>query len=500
MRRATGLLLTFHVSRFTAVLAQAPNLQALDTYLEQARKDWNIPGMSVGIVRNDSVVFLKGYGVRALGKPDAVTPNTLFAIGSNSKSFTAAAIGILADEGKMSFDDKVTKWLPGFQLFDPYVTREFMIRDALSHRAGLGRRGDLLWLMSGYPRSEIIRRVRWLEPNAPFRTEMGYQNIMFLSAGEAAARAAGMSWDDLIATKLFRPLGMDRSNTSVAAFRPGDDIAQPHGTRDGTVGPISWRNIDNIAPAGSINSSAAEMTKYLRFIVGGGNWQGKTLLGPVRLSQIATPHVSMPVARDTLFPSIHFRGYGLGWVLEDYLGRKVQWHTGGIDGMLSYMWAVPEEKLGVIILTNSDAHNAGIGLGYRILDAFMGGPGRDYSAINLKQYREAMARADSAQKRAEATRVTGTKPSLGLAGYVGEYADSLWGDARVKEENGALVLEYGIGGARGAMEHWQHDTFRATWNDPQFGTSLVTFRFDTDGKVAGFTVANQQMPMVFRRR
>ncbi|HEX9166602.1 MAG TPA: serine hydrolase [Gemmatimonadales bacterium] len=500
LRRSAAVLFAVSCFLVAGAPAQAPDLKALDAYIEQARKDWNVPGMSVGIVRNDSVVFLKGYGVRELGKPDPVTPNTLFAIGSNSKSFTATAVGMLADDGKMKFDDRVTKWLPEFQLFDPYVTREFTMRDAMSHRAGLGRRGDLLWLMGGYSRAEILRRVRFLEPNAPFRTEMGYQNMMFLAAGEAAGRAAGMSWDDLVTSRILRPLGMLRSNTSVTGFRPGDDVAQPHGMRDGAVRPIPWRNIDNIAPAGSINSSAEEMTRYLRMIVGGGTWEGKLLIRPAQLAQIATIHVPMLVTPDTLVPSIHFRGYGLGWGLNDYLGRKVQSHTGGIDGMLSYMWAVPEEKLGIIVLTNSDAHNMGAGVVYRILDAFLKGPGRDYSGYFLKQYREALARADSAQKRQEAARVTGTKPSLPLASYAGAYADSLWGEARIREADGALVIEYGVGGAQGKMEHWQYDTFRITWADAQFGTSAVTFRLGADGKVVGMTIPNPQMPLVFSRR
>jgi len=328
---------------------------------------------------------------------------------------------------------------------------------------------------------------------------MGYQNIMFLAAGEAAGRAAGMSWDDLVTSRILRPLGMLRSNTSVSAFRPGDDIAQPHGMREGAVKPIPWRNIDNIAPAGSINSSAEEMTRYLRLIVGGGTWEGKLLVRPAQLAQIAAVHTPVTVTPDTLFPSIHFRGYGLGWGLNDYLGRKVQSHTGGIDGMLSYMWAVPEEKLGIIVLTNSDAHNGGGGIVYRILDAFLKGPGHDYSAIFLKQYKDGLARADSAQKRQEAMRVTGTRPSLGLKDYAGAYTDSLWGEARVVEENGGLVLEYGVAGARGRMEHWQYDTFRATWNDPQFGVTPVTFQLGADGKVTSFTVTSQ-MPMVFRRK
>lgn len=502
IRRSAAVLALVLAAGAAALPAQrrADPLPALDRYIEQARQAWDIPGLSVGIVRNDSIIFLKGYGVRERGKPEPVTPRTLFAIGSNSKSFTAAAVGLLADEGKMSFDDKVTRWLPSFQLFDPYVTREFTMRDALSHRAGLGRRGDFLWIGSGYDRAEILRRVRFLTPNAPFRTEMGYQNIMFLAAGEASARAAGMSWDDLITTRLLRPLGMTRSNTSVAAFQPGDDIAHPHGRRAGAVVPIAWRNIDNIGPAGSINSSAEEMLHYLRFVASGGRWEGKQLLSQRSLTQITTVHTPIPVMPDTLAPSTHFRGYGLGWVMNDYLGRKVQWHTGGIDGMLSYMWVVPEARLGIIVLTNSDAHNAGGAIVNRILDALLAGPGHDYSAIALKQQQAMMARADSMQARAEANRAKDSKPSLALSAYAGAYTDSLWGGATVREVNGALVLDYGKGSTSGTLTHWQYDTFRATWSDTQFGQSLVTFRLDAGAKVTGFTIANAQMPMEFSRR
>lgn len=502
IRRSASVLALVLLAGAATLPAQrrADPLPALDRYIEEVRQAWDIPGLSVGIVRNDSVIFLKGYGLRERGKTEVVTPRTLFAIGSNSKSFTAAAVGLLADEGKMSFDDRVTRWLPGFQLFDPYVTREFTLRDALSHRAGLGRRGDFLWIGSGYDRAEILHRVRFLKPNAPFRTEMGYQNIMFLAAGEASARAAGMSWDDLITTRLLRPLGMTRSNTSVAAFQPGDDIAQPHGRRNGAVVPISWRNIDNIGPAGSINSSAEEMLHYLRFIVSGGRWEGKQLLSGRSLMQITTVHTPIPVMPDTLFPSTHFRGYGLGWVLSDYLGKKLLFHTGGIDGMLSYMWAVPEAKLGIIVLTNSDAHNAGGAIVNRALDALLGGPGHDYSAIGLTQQQAMRAMADSAQARAEASRAKDSKPSLAPGAYVGAYADSLWGNAAVREVNGTLALDFGKGGSTATLEHWQYDTFRATWSDAQFGQSLVTFRLDAGAKVTGFTIANQQMPMEFSRR
>ena len=466
----------------------ADPLAGLDDYIRKAMREWNMAGLSIAIVKNDSVVYARGFGLKELGKPDSVTPRTLFAIGSNTKSFTSAAVGMLVDEGKMSWDDKVTKWLPGFQLFDPYVTRELTMRDILSHRSGLGRRGDMLWIAADYPRAEILRRMRFLEPNAGFRTEMGYNNMMFLAAGEAAGAAAGMSWDELVTTRILRPLGMTTSTTRFADLSGRPDLASPHGRRDGTLQLIPRRDIDNIAPAGSIFSSAEEMTHYLRFILGGGKYHGKTLLKAGSLATIHTPHVSMFTPPDTLRPSTHFMAYGLGWVLQDYLGRKIAWHNGGIDGYLSEMWTVPEEKLGVVILTNSDNHALGSALAARILDAYLGGTPRDWSALTLERFKAAMAMQEAQQKQAEAARVKDTKPTHPLEAYAGTYADSLYGDLRVSVSGDHLVAAYGVGGLTGELSHWHFDTFRSTWSDRQLGRGMISFGLDKDGKPASVTV------------
>ena len=457
--------------------------EGLDAYITKAMTDWKVPGLSIAIVKGDSVVYLKGFGVLELGKPEPVTPNTLFAIGSNTKSFTAAAVGMLVDDGKMRWDDKVTKWLPGFQLFDPYVTREITIRDVLSHRSGLGRRGDMNWMMGGYDRAELLRRVRFLEPNAGFRTEMGYQNTMFLAAGEAAGAASGIGYDALITTRILQPLGMTRSTVTTRDLPGRTDVSIPHGTRDGVVKVVPRRNLDNIAPAGSIYSSAEEMTHYVKFILGKGTYQGKQLLRAGSLATIQTPHVSMPAPSDTMTPSTHFVGYGLGWVLQDYKGRKIAWHNGGIDGNLSEMWTVPEDQLGIIVLTNYDGHQIGPSMVYRILDQFLGGTVRDWSAINLKRIEAARAGQEAAAKSREASRNKESKPSHALEAYAGTFADSMYGEFKVKVENGRLASSYGVIGFGGPLEHWQYDTFQATWTDTQFGKTFVTFGLDRDGKV-----------------
>ena len=497
---ALAVLMAAGVSTAGVAQRRADPIAGLDQYIAQAVKDWNVPGLSIAVVKGDSTVFLKGYGVRELGKPDPVTPNTLFAIGSNSKSFTAAAIGMLVDDGKMRFDDRVARWLPGFQLYDPYVTRELTLRDVLSHRAGLGRRGDYLWLVAGYPRAEVLRRIRFLEPNAGFRTELGYQNAMFLAGGEAAAAAAGTSWDDLVKTRILRPLGMTRSNTSVRDQAQDSDVAQPHSMRDSVLTVIPWRNIDNIAPAGSINSSASEMTRYLRFIFSDGTFEGKQLLKPATLRVISTPHTITPVQPDTLFPSVHFRAYGLGWGLSDYRGRKVMAHSGGIDGMLSWMTVVPEEKLGIMILTNGDNHGVGQGILYRIMDGYLGGEPRDWNAINLAQFKRGQAAQQAREKSRIAARVPNTSPSRPLAAYEGVYADSMYGDLRIRVEGGKLVADLGPHGAGGVLEHWQYDAFRLAWRDRAFGQTDLIFSLDRDGRPATIRIETGQDPMLFKRR
>ena len=248
-------------------------------------KEWHVPGLAIAIVKDDSVVYAKGFGVREVGKPERVDAHTIFAIGSNTKAFTSAAVGIMVDRKKMRWDDKVTSYLPDFQLHDPYVTREITIRDVLSHRSGLGRRGDMLWYGSSYDRDEILRRIRFLEPNSSFRSQFGYQNIMFLAAGQAMAKAAGKSWDDVIVSEIFRPLGMNESNTSTDSLRGKPDVATPHSIDGANVTPIPWRNIDNVAPAGSINSSVMDMTHWIRLQLDTGVYAGKKIVSARSLSE-----------------------------------------------------------------------------------------------------------------------------------------------------------------------------------------------------------------------
>ena len=249
-------MLMLFISSISAFAQNAP-LQGFDDYVNKALKDWEVPGVAIAVVKDDKVVFAKGYGVRELGKPEMVDEKTLFAIGSSSKAFTSAAIAMLVDEGKLKWDDHVTKYLPGFQLFDPYVTREMTVRDLLTHRIGL-ERGDQLWYATDYSRDEVLRRIRFLEPSSSMRSKFGYQNVMYLAAGQIVPSVTTKSWDDFIGERIFTPLGMKETNTSIRLLKGKTDVAAPHQTIDDKVQPVPYRLIDNIGPAGSINSNVFE--------------------------------------------------------------------------------------------------------------------------------------------------------------------------------------------------------------------------------------------------
>jgi CubicO group peptidase (beta-lactamase class C family) len=460
-----------------------PSLAGFDQYVTKAMQDWKDPGLAIAVVKNDSIVLMKGYGTRTMGKAEPVDEHTLFAIGSSSKAFTATLVAMLVDEGKMRWDDPATAYLPGIQLFDPYVTRELTLRDLLTHRSGLTR-GDVMWYATDYNRDEIIRRVRYLKPTWSVRSRFGYQNIMYLAAGQAAAHTAGTSWDDLVKTRIFAPLGMTESNTSIRDLAGKSNVATPHVEVDDTLFTVPWHNIDNIGPAGSINSNVADMIKWVRFQLAQGKVAGRSLVSASALGETHTAQMPIPVGADARMvnPYTHLESYGMGWFLQDYRGRELDQHGGNIDGMSAMVAVVPEEKIGVVILTNANGSLVPTIALYRVLDALLNEPPRDWSAEFKKQYDKAMAQAKEAQQKRLAERAIGTKPSLPLDRYAGVYADSMYGDVTVRMDNGALRLKYGTA-YDGTLEHWHYDTFRANWQSRSMGKSFVTFALGPDGKV-----------------
>jgi CubicO group peptidase (beta-lactamase class C family) len=462
-------------------------LAEIDAYAEKVRDDWNVPGFAVAIVKDDKVVFAKGYGVRTLGKSEKVDENTLFAIASNSKAFTTASLAILIDEKKLNWDDKVSKYLPEFQMSDAYVTREMTIRDLVSHRSGLDTfSGDLLWYETTYSADEVLSRVRYLKPTSSFRSSFGYQNLMFVAAGKVIEKVSGKPWAQFVRERILTPLGMSRTTTSVKDLK--DNFATPHNESGGSLRALHHGNVDAADAAAGLNSSVREVANWLRLQLGRGTFEGKQIFTRERSAEMWAQNTILGVnpfpAKEA--PTKLFSGYGLGWFLNDYRGRKMVSHGGGLDGMISQTAMLPEENLGVVVLTNSET-SVNTTMQNKIFDVFLDvSPKRDWSAERLERAKQNKAREADEEKKLQASRVSNTKPSLSLKDYAGTYTGTLYGDATVAEENGRLVLRLVPAPNFVAdLEHWHYDTFLIKWRPTvayNFPKGFVSFTIDKTGK------------------
>jgi CubicO group peptidase (beta-lactamase class C family) len=466
-------------------------LAGFDQYALAAMRQWKVPGMAIAAVRGDSIVLAKGYGVRTLGDPTPVDAHTLFAIGSASKAFTGAALGMLADEGKVSFDGRVTDYLPSFELADPWLTRDLRVRDLLVHRSGFSR-GDNLFYGTTVSRADIVRALRHAVPTAPFRTKFQYNNLMYITAGEVIREVTRMSWDDFIKTRLFAPLEMTASNTSVLDLVGQPNVATPHAELGGVVTPIAWRNIDNAAASGSINSNVLDMTKWLRLWLHGGRFEGRRLLSEAVARDAITPQFTID---DPLFyarlMAPNFLSYGYGWFVQDFRGRRWVGHGGNIDGMAALVGFLPSDSVGVVILTNMNQSDVTLPLVAHLFDRLLGiSPPRDYNA----EYKKAADEFEAKQRagRRPPVRVAGTQPTLPLSAYVGDYRQDFMGLASVSlGSKGTLAIRYHPAPTvAGELEHWHYDSFVAKLQDPIFGEARVTFRVGSDGRVAGMVFSH----------
>ncbi len=466
-----------------AILAPAllagPPLKGFETYVQAAMKAWKVPGLAIIVVQGDRIVYSRGFGVRRLGQAEPVDERTLFAIGSATKTFTASLIGMLADEGKIRLDDPATRYLPGFQLADPYVSAQVTVRDLLTHRTGVVG-GDLLWASGEFNRDEIVRRLRFIPSELSLRSRFDYSNIMVIAAGQALAAAAGKSWDAVVAERIFSPLGMADTITSVRDLPRDGNAAAPHDPNEGDPRPVPWRNMDNTAAAGGIISNVRDMAQWLRFHLRQGVFADHPLLSKAYIKEMQSPQTIIPREGKwaRMAPDAHFQAYGLGWILSDYHGRLVAQHPGGIDGMSAIVGLLPEEDLGVVVLSNLNGNLLPASLMFRVFDATLGLPPTDWSARNLEAVRRAEAQEKEATERERtALGVIGTGPTLDLASYAGTYRNEAWGDAVVGFADGKLTLRYGKEFV-GELEPVQHDLFLARWHNPARGTNFVNFTVD----------------------
>jgi CubicO group peptidase (beta-lactamase class C family) len=459
-------------------------LDGFDDAIRRAMKLHAVPGLGIAIVKDGKVVLAKGYGVREKGKDDPVTEKTLFAIGSVSKSFTAALASLYVDEGKFGWDMRLQEHLAKFEMQDPYRTREVRLRDCLGHRVGLGRH-DMVWYGARFTRDEILAKLPRMKPSYEFRTDFVYNNILYMAAGEAIAKVGGKSWDDLVAEKLFSPLGMASANTSVTKFAKGADVATPHERKKGVPGSVAWLNADAIGPAGSINASAADMAKYVQFQLARGKAGDKRLVKAAVFDEMHKPQMIVPKGTGLggLFnPDSKSSAYGLGWFLGDYAGRTLVEHGGNVDGMTAQVGFLPEEKLGVVVLANLGQSALPAAILFDTFDRYLG---RDVTTervdgTSLLMWMAAAGTQVAGVQFDVSKRQKDAKPPVPLANFDGKFEDALYAPVEIKSVDGKQKLTWTNFAYE--LEYWQHTTFRGVDPTNRWPSVGVLFTLDENGK------------------
>lgn len=462
----------------SAVVEARTNLNGLDAFIEQVIDEWKVPGLAIAVVDDGEVVLSNGYGYRDMERELPVTPRTLFAIGSITKSFTVALLGMLVDEGELDWDTPVREYLPDFRLYDEYATANMTPRDLVTHRSGLPRH-DLMWYGSDFTRREMFERLRHLEPSEPFRYVFQYQNLMFMTAGYLAGQLAGTTWEDLARRRLLDPLGMERSVFSVRELEADDDAALPYVKNDETVRLVPYRNIDEIGPAGSINSSVEEMIRYVRFHIELGKHDEVQLLSEANAREMQTPQITVP--GDFEYDELSHGAYGMGLGISYYRGRKVVQHGGGIDGFIALLSFMPRERVGMVILTNLSGENPVPTLvSRRVYDQLLELEPVDWLA-RLKEQRE-RAEADRSEDEGE-PRVAGTAPSHPLAAYAGTYEHPGYGTLRVEVAD--TVLRASFHDESVDLHHYHYDVFEGADDpiNPVLDETRITFLYDAEGRI-----------------
>lgn len=473
------------------VFAADLNPAALDTLIESVRRAYQAPGVAVAIVHNDAAVYAKGFGVRKLGEPTPVTPDTRFAIGSTSKAFTTAAMAILVDEGKMAWDDPVRKHIPFFRLADPLADANVTLRDIVCHRTGLSR-NDLLWYNSPWSREEIIRKIGLVPLTKPYRSTYQYQNIMFLTAGYAVGLISGSTWEEFVGRRIFAPLGMTNSDFSANDVVKARDYSEPHAKEDGVVKIIPWRNIDNIGPAGSINSSVNDLSKWVRMQLNQGKFEGRQILKPASVREMHSAQMVVPVddpVGRALDAETNLSSYGLAWALQDYRGHHMVSHGGAIDGFRASVALLPRDHYGIVVLSSLGGTSLPEALRNSIADHLLGLPPKDWT----KAYLERAATLEAESKRREAEREQkrhkDTKPSRELAAYTGFFEHPAYGLATLSANGAELRLKWSNWEV--ALDHYHFDVFRGRPGRDPLARQMVEFRLDANGDVAGVRFIEQ---------
>jgi CubicO group peptidase (beta-lactamase class C family) len=465
-----------------------------DALVERVRRNFEIPGLTVAIVRDGQVVLARGYGVRRLGSPATVDADTRFGIASNTKAMTALAIGLLVEEGQVEWDAPVIRYLPDFQMWDPWVTRELTVRDLLVHRSGFGLgAGDLLWWPpSTRDRAEIARQLRHIKPATSFRSAYAYDNVLYLVAGLLIERMSGRSWEEFVTERVLRPVGMDGATVlHSAASDTAGNVAGTHARVDGRVVPVKAFLSDNTNPAGGVNAGANDMARWLIAMLDSGRvgekrvWSQRTtrelwdMVVPIRPGN---PPPSLAPAR------ANFNGYALGFGVRDWRGRKLVTHTGGLPGYVSRVAMIPELKLGVAVLQNAEAPGHDV-ISWTVLDHYLGAT-HDWLAAYTALWHRADSMASAARSASAAARDSTSRPTLPLERYAGTWRDAWYGDIEITREGDGLGMRFTKSpDLIGDLVHWQYDTFLVRWRDRTLrADAYVSFTLDEHGRPARATM------------
>jgi CubicO group peptidase (beta-lactamase class C family) len=455
-----------------------------DAYVQKAVKDWNIPGLAIMVVKNNEVVFKKTYGVKSLETNTPVTNETYFACASTTKAMTATAMGILVDQGKVSWDDPVIKYLPNFRLYEPYVTTQIRVRDLFLHNSGVGNT-DYLWGMNILSGDEVIDRMQLVKPSYSFRSSFIYQNIFYHIAGKVIEKVSGETWADFVTAHIFKPLGMNRTVPLLSRIQD-DNISQAHFTIDGKVKKITRDTADRVGAAGSVYSTIDDISLWVKCMIDSSKYAGGRLVSPATWKTLLKPQTF--VTEDGFYPTAqltkpNFTTYALGWFQQDYKGQKLNFHTGSLAGEIAIHGQMPALKTGVYVFANLDHAEARHALMFKAMDMFAVGGDTDWSTEFLKLYGDIKEKAKNAEKEQEAQRVLNTKPSLALDAYVGLYEDPLYGAINIANNNGVLQAS-NIKLGTGNLSHFNFDTFMIEWDQKWQGKTGVQFILNNVGKVS----------------
>jgi CubicO group peptidase (beta-lactamase class C family) len=472
--------------------------------VEQIRAAVGVPGIAVTIVEHGKVTLARGYGVRRLGESAPADADTIFQLGSVGKAFTTAALAVLVDRGKISWDDPVTRHIPWFQMYDPWVTREMTVVDLLVHRSGLGLgAGDLMFVpRSSLTRAETVRRLRYIRPAASFRSGFAYDNVLYVVAGQLVEETSGKSWERFMREDVLVPAGMRTATSDRAERRRTDNRAWPHARRDGPMhGMGTQKALDdsgqaefdpelgqNAAPAGGVTASANDMGRWIAIQLARGalpEGSGR-LFSEAAWRQMWTPRVHLPISPSpgpTAAATPQFNSYALGWNERDYRGHRLMMHTGAVFGAQAILVLIPDREVGFSVMINCEDGEAALGIAYELLDHYLGQPRYDWAAAWQQVVRERDERA-VARLKEQTSAPARVGPSLPLERYAGAFADAWYGPIEIAHRDGRLTLDFKqTPGMSGPLTHWQYDTFRVDWRDPLIEPAYVTFSLTADGGV-----------------